>query len=245
MRNETMQFEKRISYYFRKKDLLLRALTHSSYAYENPDRAKDNELLEFLGDSVIGLIAADFVYAEYPEATEGDLSKLKSSASSTIALADFAREIKLDKFIRLGKGEERSGGRTKNTILAGGFEGLLGAVYLDGGFEAARTFFYPFLLGSFRKIKSDSFEIHDYKSALQEFLLKEGLPAPHYKTLTAAGPQHKRVFIVEVYANRTSLAKAKGSSRKAAEQKAAEKALKSFFGEKIKSVTAETFMFKK
>ncbi len=134
-------FEREIRYFFRRKELLEQALTHSSFAYEKQAVTRDNELLEFLGDSVIGLITADFFYSSYQDMTEGDLSKLKSSAASTVALAEFSKQIKLDKHIHLGRGEERSGGRKKSTILAGVFEAVVGAVYLDGGFEAARGFF--------------------------------------------------------------------------------------------------------
>jgi len=245
MKTNLSQFERKIRYHFRRKDLLAQAFTHSSYAYENPDKVRDNELLEFLGDSVIGLITADFFYTSYPERTEGDLSKLKSSAASTIALSEFARQIRLDQFIRLGKGEEASGGRKKNTILTGAFEAILGALVLDGGYEVARNFFLPLLDASFKKIKNERFQINNYKSALQEYLQKEDLPGPHYRTLTAVGPDHKKIFVVEVYANRTPLGKAKGHSRKSAEQKAAERALKSFLGKRIKSLTPETFIIKK
>ena len=240
------EVEKAIRYHFRNKDLLLQALTHSSFAYESQARIRDNELMEFLGDSVVGLIAADFFYGSYPDVTEGDLSKLKSSASSTIALAEFARQIMLDKFVRLGRGEEKSGGRKKDSILAGTFEAILGAMYLDAGFKAAQNFYLQLLRGSFKKIKDEKrLDINNYKSALQEFLQKEDLPAPHYKMLKTSGPDHKKEFIIEVFVNKTSLATASGPSRKSAELKAAENALKSFFGKKIKSLTQETFIFKK
>jgi len=240
------ELERELRYTFRKKELLLQALTHSSFAYESAEKARDNELMEFLGDSVVGLIAAAFFYESYPEVTEGDLSKLKSSATSTIALAEFARQMGLDRFMRVGRGEEKSGGRKKDSILAGTFEAVVGAIFLDGGYEAARTFYLQILRGSFRKIKDeDQIDINNYKSALQEFLQKEDLPAPHYKTVKSTGPDHKREFVVEVLVNKTSLAKASGPSRKAAELKAAEKALKSFFGQKIKALTQETFIFKK
>jgi ribonuclease-3 len=243
--NEIHHLEKKLLHRFRNKTLILRALTHSSFAYENPETAKDNEMMEFLGDSVIGLIAADHFYKAYPEATEGDLSKLKSSASSTIALAVFARNIDLEIFIRLGRGEEKSGGRKKDSILAGMFEAVVAAIYLDGGYDAARNFYQSLLKGSFTKIKDDEMQINNYKSALQEFLHKEDLPAPTYKTISAKGPDHKKEFVVEVYVNKTVLAKARGASRKSAELKAAEIALKSFFGKKIKALTQETFIFKK
>jgi len=236
--------EKRLRYRFKDRDLFGRALTHSSHAYETQDTPLDNERLEFLGDSVVGLIAADFFYRMYPDATEGDLSKFKSSAASTIALAEYARRIQLEEAIQLGKGEEKSGGRSKSTILAGSFEALIGAVYIDGGFEAARSIYENLLKGSYANIKKQGLEINNYKSALQEFLQKEDLPAPQYKTVTVSGPDHRKEFVVEVIVNKTVLAKAKGSSRKVAEQKAAENALKSFFGKRIKALTPETFMFK-
>lgn len=236
--------EKRLNYRFKDQALFQMALTHSSHAYETQDHPLDNERLEFLGDSVVGLIAADFFYAMYPEANEGDLSKFKSSASSTVALADYARQIKLDEVIHLGKGEEKSGGRKKSTILAGSFEALIGAIYIDGGFDAARTVYERLLEGSYAKVKKQGHEINNYKSALQEFLQKEDLPAPQYKMVTAAGPDHRKEFVVEVIVNKTVLGRAKGPSRKVAEQKAAENALKSFFGQRIKSLTPETFLFK-
>lgn len=237
--------ENEVRYFFRRKDLLEQALTHSSYAYENLAKTRDNELLEFLGDSVIGLITADFFYSSYQGMTEGDLSKLKSSAASTVALCEFAKQINLDKHIQLGRGEERSGGRKKSTILAGVFEAVVGAIYLDGGFEAARGFFLPVLESTFQKVKTTGYTVDNYKSALQEYLQKEDLPAPHYKVASVSGPDHDKVFVIEVYSNRTLLARAKGPSRKAAEQKAAESALKSFMGKKIKSFTSETFIVEK
>ena len=242
--NRDHALEKRLNYRFKDQSLFQMALTHSSHAYETQDHPLDNERLEFLGDSVVGLIAADFFYAMYPEANEGDLSKFKSSASSTVALADYARQIKLDEVIHLGKGEEKSGGRKKSTILAGSFEALIGAIYIDGGFDAARTVYERLLEGSYAKVKKQGHEINNYKSALQEFLQKEDLPAPQYKMVTAAGPDHRKEFVVEVIVNKTVLGRAKGPSRKVAEQKAAENVLKSFFGKRIKSLTPETFLFK-
>jgi ribonuclease-3 len=244
-KGEPIELEKVLCHRFKNKDLLTLALTHSSYAYETADQDGDNEVMEFLGDSVVGLIAAHHFYILYPEATEGDLSKLKSAASSTIGLAEYARQVNLGQYIRLGKGEEKSGGRTKDSILAGMFEAVVAALYLDGGYEAARNFYQPLLKGQSRKIKDDEIRINNYKSALQEFLQKEDLPAPHYKLVSESGPDHKKDFLVEVFVNKTSLAKAHGSSRKNAELKAAEMALKSFFGKKIESLTQETFVFKK
>ncbi len=246
MKTNLSQIEKRIGYRFKKKDTLLQALTHSSYAYENNQvRSGDNEVLEFLGDSVLGLIIADFLYKTYSDLSEGEFSKLKSAAGSTSSLSYFAQRIKLDKQIRLGRGEEKSGGRKKKTILAGAFEALIAAIYLDGGLSKAEQFLSPHLKSLFKRVNVDRFFIDNYKSALQEYFQKENLPAPVYKTITTKGPDHKKIFIVEVLSRDKSLAKAKGLSKKNAEKKAAQKALKSLLGKKIRSLNSDTFLLKK
>jgi len=246
MHEKISQVEKILGRSFGRRELLERALTHRSHAYENqPEDLQDNENLEFLGDSVIGLIVADFFYSAHPELTEGELSKLKSTAVSTLALSQLAQRVRLDKFILLGKGEEKSGGRKKNTILAGVFEAVVGALYLDGGLEAARQFLLRFLESSFKKIKGGRFFINNYKSALQEYFQKENLPAPGYKLLTEKGPDHKKSFVVEVAFGQKSLAKAKGHSIKNAEQNAAQKALKHLLGKRMKALSPETFILKK
>jgi ribonuclease-3 len=235
--------EKAIGHVFKDPGLLTRALTHSSHAYEtSPAHPEDNELLEFLGDSVIGLVTAEFYFAAFPGRNEGELSKLKASATSTLALSLLARAIKLDKAILLGKGEEKCGGRKKISILAGSFEALTGAIYLDGGFEAARRFVCGLLRSSLKPIKSETLTINNSKSALQEICQKAGLPAPDYRLVTEKGPAHDRTFVVEVHLGAKVLAKSKGPSKKSAEQKAAEKALKAFFGRKIKRLSSEAFV---
>lgn len=240
------QFEKKIGYEFKNTETLLQALTHSSYAYESHQSNRaDNEVLEFLGDSVLGLITADFLCTSYPDLSEGELSKLKSAAASTSSLSYFAQRIKLNKQILLGKGEERSGGRRKKTILAGAFEALIAAIYLDGGLEEAKKFIGTHLKSLFKKIDIEKFFINNYKSALQEYFQRESLPAPVYKTITTEGPDHKKIFLVEVFSEGKSLAKAKGFSKKSAEKKAAQKALKNLFGRKMKALTSNTFLLKK
>lgn len=235
--------EKKIGYAFRDPELLRRALSHSSFAYENPGEGPgDNELLEFLGDAVVGLAAAAYYYEAYPERGEGELSKLKSSAASTIALAQQARRIKLDRALLLGRGEEKSGGRKKNSILAGSFEALAGAVFLDGGYEAARAMVHGLLSGSTRKPRDENFVINNYKSALQEHFQKSDLPAPVYRTLLEKGPDHEKTFVVEVGVPDRVLAKAKGGSRKSAEQKAAQKALRKILGRRMKILSEEAFI---
>lgn len=239
-------FENKICYSFKDKNLLIQALSHSSFAYENPQEDhSDNEVLEFLGDSVLGLIIADHLCQSYPELSEGELSKLKSQAASTAALSSFAKNIKLDKYILLGKGEEKSGGRNKKTILAGAFEALIAAIYKDAGFDETKKFLLTQVESLYNNINVDKFFINNYKSALQEYLQKANLPAPKYRTITLRGPNHKRTFTVEVFSEKHQLAKAKGSSKKNAEQKAAQKALKSLLGRKIKAFNADTFLLKK
>ena len=239
-------FEKKIKYRFQDSGLLKIALTHRSFAYESQDEdLTDNEIFEFLGDSVLGLVVADFLVAAYPGVSEGELSKLKSTVASTSSLSLFAKNIKLDKFILLGKGEEKSGGRKKKTILAGAYEALIAAIYLDGGFNEAKSFILDHLKPFFKKIDVDKFFINNYKSALQEYFQKESLPAPNYKMITTTGPDHRKQFTVEVFLRKSSLAKATGSSIKEAEQKAAQKALKSLLGRKMRGFTYDTFLLKK
>lgn len=246
MKSEFTRFENRIDYSFRDKRLLTQALTHSSFAYESSeDGADDNEVLEFLGDSVLGFILADFLCDSFPELDEGGLSKLKSIMGSTSALHGFALDIKLHKIILVGKGEEKSGGRKKKSILAGVFEAVTAAIYLDGGIEAAQRFLLSHFSHFIRKIDTADFVINNYKSALQEYLQRDDSGAPVYKTMTTRGPDHKKCFEVEVSFRDKCLAKARGYSKKDAEQKAAEKAFKKHFGKKLKSLTSETFLYKK
>jgi ribonuclease-3 len=246
MKANLSQLEKSTGLTFTDKALLRRALTHSSYAYEQTDgRPLHNEVLEFLGDSVVGLVTADYFCSAFPDLREGDLSKYKSAAASTEALSEFALQKKLHQHILLGKGEEKSGGRKKKTILAGALEALVGAIYLDQGYEAAKAFLLPLLKGSFRRTDQRRLLINNYKSALQEHFQKESLPAPSYRTVTSVGPDHSKTFFVEVYQGGNRLAKAKGYSKKNAEQKAAQKALKNLLGKKMKCLRAEMFVLKK
>jgi ribonuclease-3 len=235
--------EKRIGYVFRDKGLLRRALTHSSRAYEvDPEEPEDNELLEFLGDSVLGLITAEFYFQAFPDRSEGELSKLKSSSSSTLALSRLAERTRLDKAILLGKGEEKSGGRRKKNILAGAFEALIAGVYLDGGLDAVRAVLEPLLRPSLKSLGKGSVRINNCKSALQEMFQKAEMPAPVYRLVSEKGPAHDRTFVVEVLHQGKPLARGRGNSKKIAEQKAAEKALKRAFGRRMKVLSPEAFI---
>lgn len=246
MKFNSAQVEKRAGYVFTRKESLREALTHSSCAYETGGREiRSNEVLEFLGDSVVGLIAADHLRSAFPESNEGELTKLKSLLTSTSALASFAEKLKLDKTVLLGRGEEKCGGRQKKTILAGVFEALAGAVYLDGGLSAARDFLLPHLEQGLKKIRAGAGRVDNYKSALQELLQKHDQPPPVYRTVSATGPQHSREFTVEVLCAGKRLARAKGGSIKDAEQKAAQKALKDRLGRKMRALPGEMFWLKK
>ncbi len=240
------KFEKALGLKFRDKSLLRRALTHSSHSYEHLDEGlPDNEVLEFLGDSVVGLVTADFFCTTFTNLDEGDLSKYKAAAASTPSLSDYALKVGLHKFLLLGKGEDRSGGRKKRNILAGAFEALLGAIYLDQGYDVARDLFLPMLRKSFKNRAGRELLINNYKSALQEHFQKKNWPTPTYRTVTSIGPDHSKTFFVEVSLGRYPLAKAKGPSKKSAEQRAAQKALKGLLGHKMKALAAETFVLKK
>jgi ribonuclease-3 len=245
MKSNLERFEDRIDYTFQDPQLLTLALTHSSFAYESEDGADDNEVLEFLGDSVLGFILADFLCDSFPELDEGGLSKMKSIMGSTSALHECAQNIRLQKRILLGKGEEKSGGRKKKSILAGAFEAVIAAIYLDGGIDEARRFLMEHFNHFIRRIDTDDIVINNYKSALQEHLQRDDSNAPVYKTVTTRGPDHQKRFEVEVSFRDKRLAKAKGSSKKDAEQKAAERAFRKHFGNKIKSLTSESFLYKK
>ncbi|MBD3415426.1 MAG: ribonuclease III [Candidatus Aminicenantes bacterium] len=239
------KLEKKIGYQFKNKDLLRQALTHSSYAYESPEEIQDNEVLEFLGDSVLGFILCDFLYKNFQGLSEGELSKLKSAAASTNALALFAKKMKLHKKIMLGKGEIKSGGRKKKTILAGVFEALVAVLYLDGGIQTVTRILEAHFSHFFKKVDMDNFLINNYKSALQEHLQKESLPKPIYKTIKTKGPDHNKKFVVEVSSQRQSLGKAIGLSKKEAEQKAAQKAIKNLLNKKLRILTSDTFILEK
>lgn len=246
MKSEISRFEKSLDYVFKNKSLLQVALTHSSHAYESTEKAtRDNEVLEFLGDSVLGFVLADFLCTTYPRLSEGELSKLKSAMASTSALHSFALRLRIDKHILLGKGEIKSGGRKKKTILAGAFEALVAALYLDGGIQVAQDFLYQQFDAFIKKIDMEKFLINNYKSALQEILQKEDPIGPVYTTITTKGPDHKKKFVVEVSYQDKKLAKARGLSKKDAEQKAAQKAMRNLMGKKIRSLTSDTFLVKK
>lgn len=212
------EFEKKSSIKFDNKNLLIHALTHKSYASEH-GRSLWNERLEFLGDSVLSLIIADYLYQKYTEETEGILSRIKSRLVSKIILADMARQIGLGSFVLLSSGEETTGGRVKETILADTFEAVLGALFLDKGLSAAKNFVIKNL--PFKNIDVDI----DYKSRLQEIIQKQHKILPVYVVTNESGPEHDKVFEVNVKVKRTTYGTGAGKNKKEAEQQAAKDAL--------------------
>ena len=219
-----ISLQKKIGYKFKNTELLLRAMTHSSYANEN--RAVgvlDNERLEFLGDSVLGMNTALHLFKKYPDEAEGELTKMRSSLVCTGSLADRARAINLGDMLRLGHGEESGGGRERASILADAFEALIGAIYLDSGEEEARKFIQKFV---FDAEKGGEWSVTDYKTTLQEIVQKNRGEKLSYKMLESNGPDHERSFTVQVLINSNPIGEGYGHSKKEAEQMAAHEALK-------------------
>ena len=218
-------FEQTIGYTFANRDLLNRALTHKSYSHEAKHEAvRHNETFEFLGDSVLGFVVGDLLFRNFPELDEGALSKMKAFLVSANSLAAKAREYGMGEVIRLGVGEETTGGRKKDSLLANLFEAMIAAVYLDGGIEAARRMIEQSFAADIRAIDEDDLLFHDYKTALQEQAQGRGFPLPEYSVVGEVGPDHDKVFIVEVKVG-SLVTRGEGSSKKEAQQQAAKQAL--------------------
>ncbi len=216
--------ERSIGYTFEDPFLLQEALTHRSYAQESNRGLRDNERLEFLGDAVLGLVLSDSLLREQPQAREGELSKLRSQLVSEKYLAELARAIGLRGHLLLGRGEEKSGGRQKRSILAGAFEALVGAIYLDAGFELCSSVLWELFL-NYVNGPLDHVELADFKSRFQEFLQKQGKSRPVYRVVREYGPAHEKTFEVELRVRGEVLAVGRGPSKKSAEQQAAKKGL--------------------
>ena len=219
-------FQNIISYYFNNISLLDNALIHRSFVNENPALAyKDNERLEFFGDAVLGLCISDILMKRFPDYKEGQLSKLRAFAVNEHSLADLARKIEIGNYILLGRGEEGSGGRTKNSILSNAFEAVIAAIYLDSGFEKVHAFIenvFELLLEEGTRT-----EIYrDYKTALQEICQCRFKDMPRYIQISEEGPDHDKLFEVSLSIAGIITTTGKGKSKKEAEQQAAQKALK-------------------
>ena len=209
---------------FADQNLLETAFTHTSYANEHRLlKISHNERLEFLGDAVLQLLISEYLYKKYPKKPEGDLSKLRAMIVREESLAGFARDCQFDEFIKLGKGEEKSGGRHRDTILGDAFEAFLGALLLDKDVATVKNFIYTVMIP---KVETGDFEmITDYKTHLQELLQVNGDVDICYQVTSETGPAHDKIFEVEVLVEGTSIGKGQGRSKKSAEQEAAKNAV--------------------
>ncbi len=217
----------KIGYEFKDSNLISTALTHSSYSNESKTKAACNERLEFLGDSVLSLAVSEYVYKTYPDLPEGDLTKLRAGVVSEASLAKVARDLDLGEFLLLGKGEQITGGRDRDSILADAMEAIIGAIYLDGGFEKAKDFVL-------KQLKS-AIEHHymnnghwDSKTQLQELLQSKAGTEITYEIIDEKGPDHNKLYTAQVSSNGKVMGIGTGKSKKEAEQNAAYKALQKF-----------------
>lgn len=228
------KFEEIIDYKFENKEYILEALTHSSYSNENR-KYNFNERLEFLGDSVLGIIISDYLFNAEKKLPEGELTKLRANIVCEESLSDVAKEIQLGNYMLLGKGEESTGGRKRISILADAFEAVIAAIYLDGGIENARKFILKYM----EKIICDSRRgkiFRDYKTHLQEVLQEKGENSINiwYKLVEEKGPDHNKIFIMQVGMNEDILGVGEGKSKKEAEQLAARIALSNILGDNLR-----------
>jgi ribonuclease-3 len=219
-----LEFNQRARLGFKNMALLTRALTHRSYINENPDALEDNERLEFLGDAILDFVVGAWLYNRYPEMNEGDLTLLRTALVRTEQLADFAIAIDLGRAMRLGQGEIVSGGRSRRTLLCAGFEALVGGIYLDRGVEAVEVFTEPLIQRAIEYIMIDG-QPHDPKSLLQEWTQARAQESPVYQTVRESGPDHEKVFEVNVSVNSLVYGVGIGNSKREASKLAAQQAL--------------------
>jgi ribonuclease-3 len=204
--------------------LFTRALTHRSFINEHPEEIEDNERLEFLGDAVLDFVVGEWLYNRFPELPEGGLTQMRSALVQTPQLAEFARKMKIGNALRLGKGESWAGGRLRNSVLCDAFEALIGAIYLDSGILGVKSFINSQLESAAQEILIDH-KNEDPKSILQEWAQSLGYPPPNYQLLNSVGPDHSKIFQIQVVVNNKSLGSGKGTSKQEAEKKAARTAL--------------------
>ena len=221
------ELEEALGYRFHNITLLQNALTHSSYANEHwHDSLKSNERLEFLGDSILGMVVAEYLYKSFPDRPEGELTRMRADMVCEAALDRVAQELDLGRHLMLGHGEEQGGGRRRASILADAVESILAASYLDGGMEAARGLIQRFVL---REVPVSRMRNVDYKTALQEQVQQKKNQVLTYVLTGEQGPDHDKEFFVDVHLNNQKVGSGKGSSKKRAEQDAARDALEKLF----------------
>lgn len=221
------KLEQGLGYTFRNKALLENALTHSSYANENRERhLPDNERLEFLGDSILGFVVADYLYRNYPDKPEGELTRIRADLVCERNLAEAAATIELGSYLLLGHGEEQGGGRKRDSIVSDAMESVIAASFMDGGFAAAKEIIDRLILSNIPKGRPRNF---DYKTAFQELVQRKKDQQIHYELTGESGPDHDKHFEVEVLLNGKAVGRGVGSSKKRAEQAAAEAAIEALF----------------
>ena len=223
--------EIRLDYKFNDISLLKNALVHSSYANEVRGNTHSNERLEFLGDSVLSIIVADHLFSNYPNMPEGELTKLRASLVCEKSLCVFSRELGLGEYLLLGKGEDKNGGRERDSILADAFEAVLAAIYIDGGMDAAKKHIFHTVLRDLER-HTDENSFKDYKTVLQEIIQRNPEETVSYTLIDETGPDHDKIFTVEVHLNSNVIGRGCGKSKKQAEQMAAQQALE-LMGESI------------
>ena len=217
------KLEQGLGYTFRNKALLENALTHSSYANENRERhLPDNERLEFLGDSILGFVVAEYLYRNFPDKPEGELTRIRADLVCERNLAEAAATIELGSYLLLGHGEEQGGGRKRDSIVSDAMESVIAASFMDGGFAAAKEIIDRLILSNIPKGRPRNF---DYKTAFQELVQRKKDQQIHYELTGESGPDHDKHFEVEVLLNGKAVGHGVGSSKKRAEQAAAEAAI--------------------
>ena len=221
------KLEQGLGYTFRNKALLENALTHSSYANENRERhLPDNERLEFLGDSILGFVVAEYLYRNFPDKPEGELTRIRADLVCERNLAEAAATIELGSYLLLGHGEEQGGGRKRDSIVSDAMESVIVASFMDGGFAAAKEIIDRLILSNIPKGRPRNF---DYKTAFQELVQRKKDQQIHYELTGESGPDHDKHFEVEVLLNGKAVGHGVGSSKKRAEQAAAEAAIEALF----------------
>ena len=237
--SDLKELQERLGHSFRDLSLLESALTHKSHAHEAGQSSLHNESLEFLGDSILGFLVTDLIYQRFPTLDEGRKSKIKAYLVSSVALSDLALDLGLPQYLRLGKGEEKTGGRHKQALRANALEAVLAAIYLDAGIDAARAFIEPLYEELVREIADKSASVEDPKTKLQEHLQAARMPPAEYVIIKEKGPEHRKTFHVNLLVGDRTLANTSGSTKKKAQLRAARIALEKLRRETQQNEQAE------
>lgn len=226
------ELEAKLDHRFRRRDLLEQALTHKSFAHE-AGGSSHNESMEFLGDAVLGFLVTDFIYLDFPALSEGRKSKIKAYLVSAATLSTLALALDLPRYLRLGKGEEKTGGRKKKALSANAFEAVVAAIYLDSGIDEVRRFLDPIYRPLIRDVREGRAAVEDPKTALQEYLQSRNLQTAQYIVTAETGPEHRKTFHVELRIGAAKVSSATGTTKKNAELVAAQKALARLLREEV------------